>query len=174
MLLLAPALVALSARRVCLTFLLLLLLLCIIFHTPKYRISYRIVPYRTRPDPTSAIALRRLSKEPQALSTSRPGFIQPPIPVCSSQLRLGEPPLMMTPQHCHGLSLWLFFHLLLLLLLSAQKKIKFKRPPTIWRNVNVPANVISLRRRRRCRLLLEEYSYSHSHSCLQSYYLHTL
>lgn len=55
-LLLAPALVALSARRVCLTFLrlllplLLLLFLCIIFHTPKYRISYRIVPYRTRPD----------------------------------------------------------------------------------------------------------------------------
>lgn len=73
----------------------------------------RIVLYHTVPDPTSAIALRRLSKEPQALSTSRPGFIQAPNPRLQFPAPdFGEPPLMMTPQHCHGLSLWLFFPLI--------------------------------------------------------------
>lgn len=90
----------------------------------------RIVLYHTVPDPTSAIALRRLSKEPQALSTSRPGFIQSPNPRLQFPAPdFGEPPLMMTPQHCHGLSLWLFFPLIVaaVVVVCAKKNLKGRR-----------------------------------------------
>lgn len=177
-LLLAPALVALSARRVCLTFLRLLLLLplllCIIFHTPKYHISYRIVPYRTRPDKCNRAATLK-QRASSALDIPPRLHSGPQSQAAVPSARLWRAPIDDDPTALP----WPFALALLppycCCCCCCLCKKKFKRPPTIWRNVNVPANVISfLRRRRRCRLLLEEYSYSHSHSCLQSYCLHTL